>query len=220
MFDSDTSCDHEGKSFYELACVPDEVTIPRWGVSPTRERIEDLRARLEPVGVRLVAARAIALCPGKFNRALSGGMSKLLLDWKLFAELLRLDAEELAPSGLAVCGKLGGRGMYGSLLMDLGLSLVLEEGRPRSAYQVAGFGQVEFIRHAEAAHPPVAMASMIAKLVREHLHDQWHALLAEHTPGLEQCSGYRDVVTKRYVEQTATSRAQLDIPEECFIRNK
>lgn len=202
------------------ACEPDEREMPRWGATPSSERVEDLRQRFEDLGIKVASARAIAVCPGLFNRAVMAGMSKLLLDWKLFARLLALDRAELEPDGFAACGKLGGRSRYGALLMDLGFSSVIEESRARSAYDLTDLGRVEFIRHAEAAHPPVAMASMIAKVVREHLLDQWHQMLSSAIPGLERCSGYRDPVTKRYVAQTAEARAELGIPDECFLRRK
>lgn len=194
--------------------------LPRWGEAPSPERADDLRRCLARAGVRLAAARAVAICPGVLNDAMSAGVSKLLVDWRLFAELLRQDLDELSPGGYAACGKLGGRSAYGALLADLGLSSVIEEGRALSAYHLTGLGRVEFIRHAESAHPPVAMASMIAKLVREYVLDGWHAALAREVPGLESCSGYRDPVTASYVKRTEAARSRLGISQRCFLRLK
>jgi hypothetical protein len=64
------------------------------------------------------------------------------------------------------------------------------------------------------------MASMIAKLVRELVLDQWHEVLARRVAGLEPCSGYHNAVTKRYVEATREARAALGVPDRCFIRRK
>jgi ribonuclease HII len=213
-------CDVDVQDGRPVCCTALDAALPRWGGEPTAERIADLRRRLASVGVTLEAARAVAICPGLLNRAVGSGVSKLLVDWRLFAELIQRDAEALRPEGLVACGKLGGRAKYGGLLMDLGLSAVIVEGRALSAYQVAGLGRVEFVRHAEAFHPPVAMASMIAKLVREYLLDGWHSMLAAEIEELEPCSGYHNRVTERYVERTAEARARLGILNKCFIRSK
>jgi len=201
-------------------CVALDRAVPRWGRPPGAGRAAELRRRLGSVGVELVGARAVVACPGAINRAVAGGASKLLLDWRLFAELLRRDQDDLAPHGLAVCGKLGGRAKYGELLADIGLTTAIMESRARSAYAVAGLGHVEFVRHAEAAHAPVAMASMIAKLVREYVLDAWHAELSGVVDGLETCSGYRDPITAKYVEVTRRAREELGIADACFLRDK
>lgn len=201
-------------------CVSVHAEVPRWGRAPAADRIDELRTLLASVGVHVVAARALAVCPGVLNRAFSEGVSKLLVDWRLFGELLRLDLDELGPHGFAACGKLGGRSKYGELLADLGLSMTIEEGRPLSSYELAGLGRVDFVRHAEAVHPPVAMASMIAKLVREYVLDGWHRALAGEVTGLGTCSGYRDPVTKEYVQRTKTARQALGMVERCFTRLK
>lgn len=204
----------------DAACDADEATLPRWGRPPERDLVDELRARLDRAGVRLHAARAVVLCPGRFNDALDRGINKADVNWRLFAHLLRLERSWLRPAGFAACGKLGGRSKYGSLLIDLGFSSVIEEGRRRSAYSLEDFGVVEFLRSAETEHVPVAMASMIGKLLREHVLDQWHQMFASHLAELETCSGYRDVVTRRQVERTTKIRAQLGIPDCCYLRKK
>jgi ribonuclease HII len=208
------------RSWHTRACLPDSAALPRWGLPALAERVEDLRSRLAQVGVRLRGAEAALLCPGRFNRAIDRGLNKAEINWQLFAHLLRRARPWLASEGLAPCGKLGGRSRYGALLADLGISSVIEESRARSAYFVEGLGQVEFLRSAEAAHPPVAMASMIGKLLREHVLDQWHGALVQHLPDLDTCSGYRDASTNDYVERTRSLRAQLCLPDDCFLRKK
>jgi len=201
-------------------CSPDDTPLPRWGAGPSSERVETLRARLEATGVRIAAARAVCLCPGRFNRAVAAEVSKGLVDYRLMARLLEVEASRRGDDPiLAHCGKLGGRSHYEDLLQDLGLTTRIEESRARSAYHVGGLGQVEFLRSAESQHLAVAMASMVAKLVREHVLDQWHGMLAAHVDGdLGTCSGYRDPVTRRYIEATTGAREALGVPERCFTR--
>jgi ribonuclease HII len=208
----------EGSGDQGWGCAPDDQPLPRWGQRPSARRIEELQRRLASEGVSLATARAALVCPGHFNEAVAQGANKLRINWSLFRRLLEHDRAQLAPGGLAACGKLSGQRRYQSLLAGLGDTEVLEEEASHSAYLVQGLGRVEFVRHAEAAHPPVAMASMIAKMLREHVMDQWHGLLSRLTPGLGTCSGYRDVVTKRYVAATESARQRLGIPDACFLR--
>lgn len=216
------ACCVRGAPFVAAACEPDARPLPRWAGGLDPGRASDLGRRLAGAGVRLAGARAIALCPGRLNEAVSRGVSKLVVDWSLFAKLLEADRDALAaaPGALAACGKLGGQSRYGRLLADLGLSTPLEEGRARSRYRLASLGEVEFVAHAESVHPPVAMASMIAKLVRELVLDQWHEALARHAHGLAPCSGYHNAATARFVEATCEARRALGVPDRCFVRDK
>lgn len=210
-------CDLAAGDFSARACHPDEVALPRWGGGGPAPAIDEALAQ---AGGRLRRVRAMALCPGRFNQALERCATKADVNWTLFHGLIERSARWLAPDGLAVCDKLGGRHQYGALLAELGLSSIVVEGRARSAYDVGGLGRVEFLRGADNLHPPVAMASMVAKVIREHLLDQWHGLLASQIEGLEPCSGYRDPVTKRYVARTAQARLALGIPDACFLRSR
>lgn len=205
-----------------LACTADRAPLPRWVSEHPAGRAQDLAARLATAGVRIASARAIALCPGRLNRAFDAGISKGLVDFWLFGAHLERAAREAARRRLtAHCGKLGGRSRYGDLLADLGLTAVVEESPARSAYEVSGVGRVEFLRKAESQHPAVAMASMVAKLVREHLLDQWHAMLAAASDRpLEPASGYHEPATLRYVEETAPARRLLGVPDRCFLRGR
>ncbi len=207
-------------AFARRACRPDDTDIPRWGAMPDEDRVLELRSRLRAADCRLGGASVISLCPGRFNDALERGANKASINWSLFSQQLQHIRSWLGTEGFAACGKLGGRHRYGGLLMDLGLSVPLEEGRARSAYDVDGFGRVEFLRSAEDAHPPVAMASMLAKLVREHVLDQWHQMFRVEVGDLTTCSGYHDPVTRRYVERTVEARRRLGIPDRCFLRNR
>jgi ribonuclease HII len=205
------------------ACRLDETPLPRWGSSAGLEgRGRDISGRLASCGLRLLAARATVVCPGVLNRAIEAGVSKGLVDFRLYATLLR-DLQEAAreDDAVAYCGKIGGRNRYEALLQEIGLTTILEEGRKRSAYAVRGLGKVEFLVSAESKHLPVAMASMVAKLLREHVLDQWHTMLSEsHGGDLVSCSGYRDPVTKRYIAETAETRSRLGVRQRCFLRSK
>jgi ribonuclease HII len=125
----------------------------------------------------------------------------------------------------AVCGKVGGLTYYEDafrLLRERApLHAVLTESKARSAYRFPSFGDVAFVRDADADDGLVALASLVGKWVRDRFMQR---VLAHHQQftreTLPNASGYHDPVTQDFVSKTALTRKQRAFPEACFARKK
>jgi ribonuclease HII len=172
------------------------------------------RARIRP---RAITAHAV--CVGAFNRALEGRRAnKLRLDFALMMSVARRIAAGSGGDALVLCGKVGGTASYGAWLEEEGLEVaeVVREGRDESAYEVRGLGRLSFVRDGDAAHLPIAVASMAGKYLRELAMERLNLALGRE--GERRVSGYRDQRTKRFVAETAAARADARIPDGCFLR--
>lgn len=111
-----------------------------------------------------------------------------------------------------VCDRLGGRAAYAGLLRrELGVDEVevIEESATRSRYLVhhpKGRLGIAFLTEGESAHLPVALASMIAKYVRELAMLRFNAFWGERAAGarieLKPTAGYASDA-KRWLHEAA-----------------
>ncbi|MFZ4573035.1 MAG: hypothetical protein ACOYN0_01475 [Phycisphaerales bacterium] len=128
------------------------------------------------------------------------------------------------PSRLGVvCDRLGGRASYAGLLeRELpGTSVeVIEETESRSRYVVTGDGRragVSFMIEGESAHLPVALASMIAKYVRELLmkrFNDWYCATYRDERGadLKPTAGYA-LDARRWLDDVGETMTRADRAE-------
>jgi hypothetical protein len=176
--------------------------------------------RLADKGVAVLGVRSVILCPKVMNRGLDAGKSRFVLDLhameRLVLELRGVAGDEVT----AVCGKVGGFGKYGSAFGPLAgrLCTVLEEGRPLSAYRIAGLGEIRFVRDGDATDLLVAMASLVGKYLREVLMARVVRHYRRDDPALPDASGYYDPVSTTFIDATRLTRAQQAIPDTCFER--
>jgi len=178
--------------------------------------LDGLRKR----GVDVLGAHVAIVCTERLNEGAARGVSRFQAD--LFAmERLILSARERYDAELDVtCGKVGGYNSYPAAFGPLGgrLYSTVEEGRARSAYRIAGLGQVAFVRDADAGHLLVALASLIGKWVRDFLTRRVTRYHRAHDPSLPEASGYHDPVTTRFVAASALKRKERGVPDVCFER--
>jgi ribonuclease HII len=104
-----------------------------------------------------------------------------------------------------VCDQLGGRTSYeGVLARELeGVVEAISETGGRSRYRAIRQGRegvVQFMPEAESAHLPVALASMIAKLVRELCMARFNSYWRQRLPELKPTAGYYGDA-RRWLEQ-------------------
>jgi hypothetical protein len=183
--------------------------------------------RLAARGVRLVAVRCRAISPGEFNVLLDGGRNKSDI---LSEATLDLAAgvlpEAQAPAGetLVWCDRHGGRKRYAAAVTrhltggDVGpLVQVIEETQTRSTYVVPGRRcRVEFCVGGEA-RPPVALASMMAKYVRELGMLAFNRFWSGRVPGLTPTAGY-PVDAGRWWRDAAAAIAATGLPRDAVWR--
>lgn len=133
------------------------------------------------------------------------------------------DAWREAGAATVVFDKHGGRNRYAEVLRGIlpGSEVrVIEEGRARSAYVVEGGGRcwrVAFEARADARHPLVSLASMVAKYVREvHMH-AFNGYWAGVVPGVRPTAGY-PVDAARFLGDIESARARLGIDRGILVR--
>jgi hypothetical protein len=179
-----------------------------------------LAGALESAGVELVAMRCLAVGESAVNRAVNELGTKAEATAMALGNHLRhiwslawgptvpaptepgtIGARTIGARGgdhlRIVCDQLGGRTMYDGLLArELpGATVVrLGESGERSRYRLADEGGregvIQFMPEAESAHLPVALASMIAKYVRELAMARFNRYWCGRMPELKPTAGY------------------------------
>lgn len=189
------------------------------------ERIEQLADEIRNVlrerEVRLVGVSCDLVGAQRFNRRLELAGTKGVALSQISLELL---ARHWNPTehgdSLVIADKHGGRNRYDDLLADaLGGLLVFrrDESRELSRYRV-GRGEIVFQMKAEQ-HLPVALASMMAKYLRELAMELFNRFWQRHLPGLKPTKGY-PVDARRYRDEIAQTQSSLGIPDSVLWRNR
>ena len=131
-----------------------------------------------------------------------------------------------AAEGLhIVCDRHGGRSHYASLLRlmfeDWDLT-VLGESETRADYLLrrdGGWARLSFSEKADAHCLPTAMASMVAKYLRERLMDRFNAFWRAHAPELKPTAGYWNDGL-RFLDDIGPLRRKLRIEDAKLIRQR
>ncbi len=189
-----------------------------------------------PPGVPRPRVRVRLVVPAVFNRLCQDAGNKAELVLHCWRSLLRQVVGELAAvSGrgadeaeLAVCvqcDRLGGRRYYGPLLLETfpdSWVVPLGEGAEVSRYRVerpplrlAAVFQVR----AEAASPAVALASMLAKWVREVWMGQFNRFWVRRVAGLRPTAGY-PLDARRFYREIAPLLPQVGLTVEQVWRTR
>jgi len=79
--------------------------------------------------------------------------------------------------------------------------------------------RVAFLLGGESRSLPIALASMLAKYVRELHMALFNEFWAENVPGLKPTAGYPNDA-RRFLADIADARARLGIPDEILIRRR
>ncbi|MFK7817401.1 MAG: hypothetical protein AB8G99_01675 [Planctomycetaceae bacterium] len=119
-----------------------------------------------------------------------------------------------------IADKHGGRNRYDELLEDVvddHMIFRLQEGRERSVYRV-NKTDITFQTKAEQ-HLPVALASMVAKYVREVFMELFNRFWQQHLPDLKPTKGY-PVDAIRYKKEIAATAAKLGLDEDAWWRSR
>lgn len=181
----------------------------------------------EQAGVRLRGLQCSVVFPREWNALLdrwdnkSTVLSRISLS--LVANILN-DAPGDAPVQI-LCDKHGGRNHYAGLLSDSlaagSLLTPIQEGHDASEYRFQRGKQglqIGFYRKGES-FLPVALASMVAKYVREVAMVAFNSFWRQHLPHLKPTAGY-PVDAKRFASEVGKVRQSLKIDEREFWRTK
>jgi hypothetical protein len=197
---------------------------------PVDSRREAVTAALQPLedglasaNVRLLALSSTAVFPREFNELVSQTDSK---GETLSLTTLRL--VERAINGLpagsvqVTCDKHGGRDRYAALLQHVfpdSLVGIRREGRDESTYRIAHQDrQVDFHFLAKGERLlPTALASMLAKYLRELAMKPFNEFWQRQIPGLRPTAGYPEDALRFHGEIAAVQK-QLGIAHEILWR--
>jgi hypothetical protein len=178
-----------------------------------------IAAAMETAGVELLDMRCLMVPESTFNQVVRDtGTKAEATALALGHHLRRIVAAatdpartDPAPCLRIVCDQLGGRTQYeGLLARELSCSVApLAESGERSRYQIAPDSIVQFMPEAESAHLPVALASMVAKFVRELAMMRFNRYWCGRCPELKPTAGY-STDARRWL----TDMAQVLAPEE------
>jgi ribonuclease HII len=184
-------------------------------VQRVRKHCDALRER----GIELLGVQSSVVCTKRLNDARELGLNRFISDLHAM-EALTLSLRKKAGADVhAVCGKVGGIGVYPKFFGPLSgwLHVVLAEGQAKSSYRFPGLGELHFVRDADASDPLVSLASLVGKYLREVLMGRIANHYGEHFEG-GRPSGYHDPITASFVEQTALIRRKRRVPATCFER--
>ena len=213
------------------------------GLNPERRRhilqsAEKLRKRAQKKGVALEKPRCFLLCPSLFNNGLkSRNKSGLVLEASL--NLLRSHSDQ--EPFLAWLGKVGGLRYYREHISTLfGPQFTVtptREEKNNSAYELSKAnktaGTITYLKDGEENSFLIALSSFFGKYTRDLFWKKTRIYLEEfllppHLASSQQgekigkrhASGYRDLLTKRFIRETEKLRKELNIPDDCFLRRK
>ena len=173
------------------------------------------------------AVRFNPVCEQEFNAGCARDGSKGTV---LFRETMRAMTAvlDLVPEGAEVdvlCDKHGGRRRYADLLMAelWPTSITVErESALLSSYRLIVAGRpirVRFAAKADADDPPVSLASMTAKFIRELFMEALNEFFTKRRDGLRPTAGYA-VDGRRFLDEIRPLLRDLEIAEECFVRSR
>lgn len=202
-------------------------------VDATAEELAALTDSLEEcfrvAEIRPIAIAARAIFPAEFNQLLKQYGSKGVL---LSTETLLLARSLLDQLGekhgdqptMVICDKHGGRDRYSGLLMSVlsgSFPETYEEGRARSRYAIDYNGRpIEFrFQMKGESELPVALASLVAKYLRETAMRALNAFWCDRVPGLEPTAGYPQDA-KRYWAEIESHVADAGVDRSMLWREK
>ncbi len=188
--------------------------IARWS-EPESEPIAWTDSRPKPLKNRrfvcrrwrVAGSRLVLIGPERFNRLLNETGNKSDVNGLVFLELIGW-LRTFVPPGAVVhvtTDRHGGRHFYGALLAQAFPGIWIEkidETAHASRYRVddgRNVFDIAFVVQADGSDGLVALASMVAKLLRERWMERFNAWFARRVPELRPTAGY-PVDAKRFLE--------------------
>lgn len=177
----------------------------------------------------------LPVMPREFNRVSGSSGSKATVLAKGIVSFLRVVERCRQDPNISfgvlnspvhvTCDKLGGRNFYGPILQEAfpeGWPVAEVEGALESRYRILNVGReitVTFKPRADGENVCVALASMLAKYVREVCMKQFNEFWAKHVPGIKPTAGY-PVDAKRFYSEIQEAMIRLGIPADAVWRKK
>lgn len=200
---------------------PLPIAVPPEEVTATHSLVA---ACLSGSNVQMVDLQASVLFPREYNAQVRRCDNKAeVLSLTTLRLVRRLLAKLPAGKVRVVCDKHGGRDYYAAVLQHVFESFVRirKESRELGVYELRlGEQDVEFhfLMKGERVLP-TALASVIAKYLRELAMRPFNAFWQQHVPGLQATAGYY-VDACRFREEIRLAQASLKIEDDLFWRER
>ncbi|MFN0242502.1 MAG: hypothetical protein ACKVWV_06385 [Planctomycetota bacterium] len=194
--------------------------------SALEEHIRALSAALARADVELVGIGARALAPDALNASFERTQNKARTHWDTSAPVLRHLWDRHAARGLAVLvDRHGGRMRYAPFLREAfpeATVAIQAEAPARSEYLVSSQSRTMRIAFAEKADRgsfAVALASCLAKYVRETCMHAFNAYFERISPGLRPTAGYT-TDGWRWLRDAEGAIERSGIPRSALVRSR
>jgi len=185
-----------------------------------------LKRDMTETGLVCRGLRAEVVTESSFNQRVAATRNKAAVLIEHVLRLIQHAGERARGQDLVVrVDRLGGRSNYRQLLATAfpGRQMhVVEASDSRSRYRLKSTDNEWFIEFAVAAddqHLPVALASMLAKYLRELLMLGFNAFWKERLPTLRPTAGYY-TDARRFLADIEPAIADAGIPRERFVRSR
>lgn len=189
--------------------------------SAVAERLSDT---MREAGVVCHGLRCEVVTEDRFNQRVAGTRNKASVVVEQVLRHIDWAGQAANRSDLHVfVDRLGGRADYRRLLADAfpqRHTHVVEVGATRSAYRLAAEENdwhIEFGVESDQRHLCVALASMVAKYVREALMQRFNAFWAEKAPAVKPTAGYY-VDAQRFLKDIAPVLPHAGVAQSLFVR--
>ncbi|MBL7218795.1 MAG: hypothetical protein ISS69_01655 [Phycisphaerae bacterium] len=204
---------------------PAEVTLPRV-LGPTDVSLSGnaLAVAMRKAGIRMRGIRAECVFVGEFNRIIRATRNKSTTALGITFRLVQYLWTRLKSGSMHIqIDRQGGRMRYLSSLERAfeGCSFkILRETPDCSAYEMSDArrtARITFSVGAEAAHLPVALASMAAKYLRELFMEMFNKFWSAHIEGLTPTAGYY-TDGRRFYGEIQEAMGRLSVEEDIVYR--
>jgi hypothetical protein len=178
--------------------------------------------KLNTLGITPVRVLSRLVCTAELNARGALEENRFLVDLHSMEELIVHIAETVRSPITFVCGKVGSMSAYTQHFAHLNSKQpqIACESPERSIYQVASFGELRFIRDADATDPLVMLASLVGKYLRELFVERIGQHFTTELTQLRKPSGYHDPITAQFADATEELRAKASFPQDCFERSR
>lgn len=197
-------------------------TVPAFVASDEVLRLAELaRVSLESNSIRLVGVRAAIVSEADFNVSVAASGSKGQL---LSATTLELVSSFCTAEQRPVevfCDRQGGRKNYLPILLDAMPNewfVETKQSNTRCSYRNTSAPRRDFhFTVGGDSFGPTALASMLAKYLRERLMQSFNAFWQEHLPNIRPTAGY-PLDAKRFRTEIEATAQKLQLPESAWWR--
>jgi ribonuclease HII len=178
---------------------------------------------LRAAGLELVNLRAAIVTEAEFNLAVGTSGSKGQLLSQTTLELVVHVLEQCTAPTEVYCDRQGGRKNYLPNLLQVMPDQWFTEtvvSPQRSSYRSDASRPLDIhFSVGGDSFPPTALASMLAKYLRERLMQQLNAFWQQEVPGIQPTAGY-PVDAKRFRQQIESRAAALQLSDDRWWRCK